>query len=578
MKSNKTRILLIIIVSTLFSALLISFYFFSFNFVISQILDRGNSDTENINALINEYNSIEEGIDSFSSNRDLEIIVVDENYRVLKSNAKTLRTQYFSNNITSAKTQGTAYSFIRRDVGQTFSLIYSKKGKFNNNVIVTSIEYPFLLYSDFRRTIITLIIVTLLILALDTYLITNIIINTYINDLNNFLTNRHLYNEFSESDYKLFVEDGNSEVLNLLKTLNTFKTRYDSILDNNKKKFSKFNSLISIIPSGIMIIDNNKEISLINESANKILNLHKREILFPRKIKQLNKLNEIWEQVTSKKIKIVEDISINHKIIEIEAIALNDKYSPFEFLGVLFLLRDVTKSRELIKMKDEFVSNVSHEIRTPLTIISGFSQALMSQNISDDDKKICVDSIDVEVKKMTKLVEELLQISRLEKNKQKRENQTFNPFVVVKEQISSFISKANEKEIKIQLELTEDKECELTSNLIYFRQIINNLIDNAIKYSNRNTSITIREYIDDIHYYFEIEDEGFGIDKDSLTHIFERFYRVEKSRNSEIGGSGLGLSLVKMFVESMNGEISVDSIENKGTIFTVQLNRGKYEK
>ncbi|MGD1823666.1 MAG: sensor histidine kinase [Pleomorphochaeta sp.] len=577
MKSNKTKIFIIIVLSIIVGALLISTYFFAFRFVIQQILVRGDSDTNNLIALINKYDSVDLALENFSEDRDLEIIIVDNNYKVLSSNSSTLRTQYFSNNITFAKSQGDAYSFIRTDAGKTFSLIYSKSDKFNDEIIVVSIEYPFLLYYDFRTTIFSILILAIFILALDTYLITIFSINTYINDLNDYVKNRHLYNEYDETLNKLPL-DGNSEVINLLKTLEKFKTRYEDILENNKNRFSKINSLLSIIPSGILIIDTNKNITLMNESANSLLNLKKREILFPKEIDNLKIIYLIWENVCKRNKIEVRDYKLNGKIIEIEAIPLIDKYSPYEFIGVLFLVRDVTKTRELSIMKDEYVSNVSHEIRTPLTIISGFSQALLNSNISEEDKEICINSINEEVNKMTILVEELLQLSRIGKNNKNEEKEIFNPFEVVKNQISLFVNNASEKEINIHIELDNNEKCNLNCNIVYFRQIINNLIDNAIKYSNQKTNILIHEFIDDKYYYFRIKDEGIGIDSESLPYIFERFYRVDKSRNREIAGSGLGLSIVKLLLDTINGQIEVESEVNVGSTFTVKIDRIINEK
>jgi len=559
----------------LIGAFLILIYFFSFRFVVLQILDRGDSDTNNIIALIEDRDSVEKGITDFSKNRNLEIIAVDNKYQVIHSSASTLRTQYFSNNITFAKSEGLAYSFVKKDVGKSFSIIYSKRSLYKNDVIVISVEYPFLLYSDFKKIIISLIVLAILLIAIDTCLISSLYINTYINDLNDYLKNRHLFNEFDEIENSSLFENNSGEIINLLNTLNKFRKRYESILENNKERFSKITSLLTIIPSGLLIIDKNKQISLMNDMVSNLLEIKKREILNPIDVDNLQVVYELWEKViNNKKIK-VQDIKIKNKILEVEAIPLKDKYAPFEFIGVLFLIRDVTKSRELSNMKDEFVSNVSHELRTPITIISGFSQALLNENISDEDKLISINSINEEAKKMTKLIEELLQISRIDKDITIDDKQFFDPFDIVKEQVSLFVNKALEKDIKIQVEVEKPQECKLNCNLIYFRQILNNLLDNAIKYSTSKTLIAINEYIDNDNYYFSITDQGVGIAQDDIKQIFERFYRVEKSRNSDIAGSGLGLSIVKQFLDSIGGKIKVESEIGVGTNIVVIIKREK---
>lgn len=545
----------------------------SFRTVVSNIIERADSDTNNIIGLIDDYNSVDLAVNNFNKSRNLEIIIVDNNYQVLKSTASTLRTQYFSNNITYAKLEGSAYSFIKKDIGRSLSLVYSKRGFLENEIIVISIEYPFYMYNEFKQILLTIIILSILLIFVDTYLIASIYINSYILDLNKFVKNNNIYNSIDYHNMEFSSPSDNSEVIRLIETLNSFKKQYDSILDNDKKRFSTINSFLSNIPTGIMIIDSNKEITLMNERVNLLLNIRKREIINTKNIKGLDRIYKIRDCVVNDNKIRIEDIVISDKIIEIEAMPLLDKYSPYELIGVLFLFRDVTEIREISMIREDFVSNVSHELRTPLTIISGFSQALLNKEIDEEDKKICIDSINNEVKKLTTLTNELLQLSQVENSEIKNKKEIFNPFEIVKQQVALFSKKAVEKNINIQISKDTKVQCDLLSNLIYFRQIINNLIDNALKYSPINTHVLINEYLSDEYYIFSIKDEGFGIDKKDQDKIFDRFYRVEKSRNSEIAGSGLGLSIVKLFLEAIDGEISVSSELSKGSTFIVKIKR-----
>ncbi len=545
----------------------------SFRTVVSNIIERADSDTNNIIGLIDNYNSVDLAVNNFNQSRNLEIIIVDNNYQVLKTTASTLRTQYFSNNITYAKLEGSAYSFIKKDIGRALSLVYSKRGSLENEIIVISIEYPFYMYNEFKQILLTIIIISILLIFVDTYLIASIYINSYIWDLNKFVKNNNIYNSIDYHNMEFSSPSDNSEVIRLIETLNSFKKQYDSILDNDKKRFSTINSFLSNIPTGIMIIDSNKDITLMNERVNFLLNIRKREIINSKSIKGLDRIYKIRDLVVKDNKIRIEDIIISDKIIEIEAMPLLDKYSPYELIGVLFLFRDVTEIREISMIREDFVSNVSHELRTPLTIISGFSQALLNREIEEEDKKICIDSINNEVKKLTNLTNELLQISQVENSEIKNKKEIFNPFEIVKQQVALFLNKAVEKNINIQISNDTNDQCDLFSNIIYFRQIINNLIDNAIKYSPINTDILINEYLSNEYYIFSIKDEGFGIDKKDQDKIFDRFYRVEKSRNSEIAGSGLGLSIVKLFLEAIGGEINVSSEIDRGSTFIVKIKR-----
>ena len=396
----------------------------SFRTVVSNIIERADSDTNNIIGLIDNYDSVDLAVNNFNKSRNLEIIIVDNNYQVLKTTASTLRTQYFSNNITYAKLEGSAYSFIKKDIGRALSLVYSKRGFLENEIIVISIEYPFYMYNEFKQILLTIIILSILFIFVDTYLIASIYINSYIFDLNKFVKNNNIYNSIDYHNMEFSSSSDNSEVIRLIETLNSFKKQYDSILDNDKKRFSTINSFLSNIPTGIMIIDSNKDITLMNERVNFLLNIRKREIINTKNIKGLDRIYKIRDIVVNDNKIRIEDIVISDKIIEIEAMPLLDKYSPYELIGVLFLFRDVTEIREISMIREDFVSNVSHELRTPLTIISGFSQALLNKEIEEEDKKICIDSINDEVKKLTNLTNELLQISQVENSeiKNKKEN------------------------------------------------------------------------------------------------------------------------------------------------------------
>ncbi len=570
---SKNKLTLIIILSVTVFSLLVSLYFISFRIIVSQILNRADSDTNNLIALIEKYDSTDFAIEDFNNSRDLEIVIVDENYQVLDSSLDISRSRYFSTNITGAKSEGVAYSFIKKDIGKKLALIYSKKGYYKKNLIIVSIEYPFISYLEFKNIFVLFLLLSFLIIALDTYLITVMYINSYILNLNRFVKTNHVYNDLNNDDLKFSINSDNEEVLRLIETLNTYKAKYDAILENDKKRFSKVNSFLSNIPTGILVIDNDGKISLMNEKVHSFLSLTKRQILKPTNTKGLEQIFEIWTKVVEDQKIRIKDVKINDKILEIESLPMIDKYSPFEFIGVLFLIRDVTKIRELDNMKNDFVSNVSHELRTPLTIISGFAQTLKNQNIDNEDREICIESINSEVEKLSSLISELLQLSKIDKTPSNEQNAFFNPTEIIKEQVAFYFTKASESNIKIQLELDMKRECELFSNELYFRQIFNNLLDNAIKYSRDNSIIIIREKIDNIFYSFEVEDNGIGIDSDEIDKIFDRFYRIEKSRNREIAGSGLGLSIVKQFLEALGGQIEISSKLGVGSTFTVKIKR-----
>ena len=237
-------------------------------------------------------------------------------------------------------------------------------------------------------------------------------------------------------------------------------------------------------------------------------------------------------------------------------------------VGVLLIFEDVTQIRKLEHMRSEFVSNVSHEFKTPLTSIRGFVDTLKNGAIHDEKFALkFLDIIDIETERLYNLIQDILLLSEIENNNDYnvKEND-------VKEIVSDVITLLNSK-VKKNVELIYEPDAYIrpyTCNADRMKQLMINLVDNAIKYTESG-NITVKCSSDGNFLYLSVQDTGKGIEKESLERIFERFYRVDKSRSSKTGGTGLGLSIVKHIVEMYNGDIEVESEVFVGTKFLVKL-------
>ena len=237
-------------------------------------------------------------------------------------------------------------------------------------------------------------------------------------------------------------------------------------------------------------------------------------------------------------------------------------------VGVLLIFEDVTQIRKLEHMRSEFVSNVSHEFKTPLTSIRGFVDTL--KNGAIHDKKFALkflDIIDIETERLYNLIQDILLLSEIENRNDYnvKEND-------VKEIVGEVITLLSSK-VKEDVELTyepEENSCLYICNADRMKQLMINLVDNAIKYTE-NGKIIVKCYRDQNFLCLSVQDTGNGIEKEALERIFERFYRVDKGRSSKTGGTGLGLSIVKHIVEMYNGNIEVESEVMVGTAFLVKL-------
>jgi two-component system phosphate regulon sensor histidine kinase PhoR len=218
------------------------------------------------------------------------------------------------------------------------------------------------------------------------------------------------------------------------------------------------------------------------------------------------------------------------------------------------------------------VANVSHEIKTPLTAIKGFVETLQSGAMDHPEEAgRFISIIEKHANRLEAIVEDILQLSRIEKEKEAKQIQFTKGFIrnVIRSSMLICQAKADTKEIEIDFSC--DDTLSATVNTALLEQALINLIDNAIKYSGKNGRIVIKAEKIASELVIEIQDNGIGISRKHLPRLFERFYRVDKARSREQGGTGLGLAIVKHIVQAHKGTISVDSTLGKGSTFTIRL-------
>ncbi|MCL2702148.1 MAG: cell wall metabolism sensor histidine kinase WalK [Defluviitaleaceae bacterium] len=252
--------------------------------------------------------------------------------------------------------------------------------------------------------------------------------------------------------------------------------------------------------------------------------------------------------------------------------------------GVVLLLQDLTKHIHLDNMRKEFVANVSHELRTPLTTIKSYTETLLEEIIeageSEDSHSVdFLKTIDGEADRMTLLVNDLLELSRLD-NKQLAFNfQTFDLVELLKSNVAKH-THALEKKMSDKTIFFEPPEEEMFIYADFERinQVVNNIITNSLRYSGDDGIVEIDIIPNDGKYSVRIMDNGVGIPPEDLNRIFERFYRVDKARSRELGGTGLGLSISKEIIESHGGTLTARSKIGIGTCMTITLKRVESEE
>jgi len=239
--------------------------------------------------------------------------------------------------------------------------------------------------------------------------------------------------------------------------------------------------------------------------------------------------------------------------------------------AIWFVYRNISKEIELARMKSDFVSNVSHELKTPLSLIRMFAETLELNRVSSDQKKLeYYRVISQETERLTHLVNNILNFSRMEAGKKQYNFQSIELNELVKKVLGNYDFHLRQNGFEVKIELS-DQLPSVKADEESLSEALLNLIDNAIKYSNENKFIGVKTGVDNGSVFLEVEDHGIGIDSVQKEKIFDKFYRASSGPVHNTKGSGLGLTLVKNIIDAHGGEIKVDSHPGKGSRFTIYL-------
>lgn len=331
---------------------------------------------------------------------------------------------------------------------------------------------------------------------------------------------------------------------------------------------TKAETILNDLDEAIIILDEKGYITEVNASVQGILKVedikryHIGTVLRDTKIRQMIEVALKQKQYNS--CEILRDEKILH--FRIAPISKGDKH-----YGFIISVRDITQTRQLEELRYQFVSNVTHELKTPLTSIQGFVETLKDGAIDNRDIALrFLDIIDIEAKRLYRLIQDILLLSEIE-NMENNYGMRIELTPIVEEVIAILQQEADKKQIEIIFNHTHDIVFEHAS-ADYMKQVMMNMLSNALKYTDTGT-VTITTECRNDEYVISIQDTGIGMPKESLGRIFERFYRVDKSRSRKSGGTGLGLSIVKHIVELYKGTIKVESTEHVGTTFTITFKK-----
>ncbi|MBQ4158389.1 MAG: PAS domain S-box protein [Clostridia bacterium] len=252
-------------------------------------------------------------------------------------------------------------------------------------------------------------------------------------------------------------------------------------------------------------------------------------------------------------------------------------YREGESAGVIAVIEDITEIRKLEQLRTDFAANVSHEMKTPLTSIKGFVETLQAGAVDNPEMaRKFLNIIMIEADRLTRLINDILSITKMESGNENVEIKKIALDRAVMEVCDLLKIHADEKEVKVYASPNATPSF-IMGNPDRVKQLLINLIENAIKYNKVGGTVTVKVIEDERHIYLSVSDTGIGVKEEHLNRLFERFYRVDKGRSRAMGGTGLGLAIVKHIVNSMGGFIEVSSKYGEGTEFLITLLKAEEE-
>ncbi len=314
-----------------------------------------------------------------------------------------------------------------------------------------------------------------------------------------------------------------------------------------------FYDFIDTFPEGVAILDSSLKIKKCNEIFTQICSEDKLNNEVKNAIKDSIKTNSI------KEITVSDSKTLKFKVSPLA----NDN-------GATVIVEDITAASNLEKIRNEFTANLSHEFRTPLAIIKGSAELLADDALdTEEDKHRYYDRIITEATALEHLVRDLLDQSKLKAGKIELKIELLNAEELLDDIVEKMKPIAGNK--KIKLEFIPSGAPDVAGDYDRLHQVAIIFIDNAIKFTPEGGTITVSTRYDDNNVYMSFKDSGMGIAEEDLPYVFERFYKVEKSKRNTETGSGLGLSIAWQIAQLHKGTITVDSTLGEGTTFTVSI-------
>lgn len=365
--------------------------------------------------------------------------------------------------------------------------------------------------------------------------------------------------------------DNNRFAENFNEMIDMLDRSFDQIEDKNRQ----LNTIIRSVTNGILVVDITNRVFIINKPAKKILEIPSEEKVEGRLLSYVVRDKEILDYIefnSDPDESVSRDLRLKSgRILRIKIDPIKNNSVNEVTVSSVINIEDITEKMKLENMRKDFAANVSHELKTPLTSIQGFIETLRDndENISPEMRKRFLNIIDSESSRLKILINDILLLSSIEGGKDIKKD-WINIEELNNEVFSLLEHKADEGNISLNVEFLNENEMFYTYPQ-YMKELLINLISNAIKYNKEGGFVKVSYYEDKSNLFINVEDNGIGIADEDIHRIFERFYRASKSRTKDIEGTGLGLAIIKHILLTLHGKIQVESELGVGSKFLVKL-------
>ena len=362
--------------------------------------------------------------------------------------------------------------------------------------------------------------------------------------------------------------DASGETGELVAAFNRMATSLTSMMGDLSGERNKLSAVMETMSDGVIVVDSSGDVELLNGAAATLFGVDPGvDPETPLSIGHDHELRQLVAACREAGEPQYAEIILTEGRRTVSAVVTPLDEEPGG--AVLVSLHDLTELRQVETSRREFVSNVSHELRTPLSSIKAMAETLEDGGLNDPSINAdFVQRIHIEADRMTTLVNDLLELTSLQSGQADMKAQQVDIASVIREEGSRYVQVAEGLGIAARVSLPEDLP-KVVAQEDRMRQVVRNLLDNALKFTPENGRIDISASTNHDVVEVRVSDNGLGIPPESLPHIFERFYKVERSRRNE--GSGLGLAIVKNIVQAYGGEVHVESREGEGSTFSFTL-------